>query len=147
VATSRTFRCRIVTPLESVLDEDVTYVTLPAWDGQKGVMAGAASFLTALGLGSMRLDFASGGSRWYLLEGGFAQLQHAAPDGNESGDILTLLTDRAIPAEKLSVTDAEKELDAALNDSVVGDREPLERRQNFARAKVTMAKAIRERGI
>jgi len=141
VATSRTFRCRIVTPLNSVLDEEVTYVTFPAWDGQQGVMTGAAAFLSKLGLGSMRLDFAGGGSRWFLVEGGFAQMQRSA-----EGEALTMLTDRAIPAETLSVTDAEKELSTALAETT-GDREAIDRRQNLARAKVAMATAIRERGI
>ena len=32
MATS--FKCTIVTPSESLFDDEVTYVTLPAWDGQ-----------------------------------------------------------------------------------------------------------------
>lgn len=129
--------------MESVLDEEVTYVTFPAWDGQKGVMTGTSPFLFKLGLGSMRADFPTGGNRWYLLDGGFAQLQSG--DGEQ---VLTLLTDRALPAESLSVTDSEQELTAALAEAPSGiDRTELDRRRNLARAKVSMSRAIRERGI
>ena len=68
------FRCQIVTPSEAVLDEEVSYVSFPAWDGQVGVLAGTSAFLTEIGAGSLRIDFASG-PRLYLLDGGFAQMQ------------------------------------------------------------------------
>ena len=64
-------------------------------------MNGTSPFLTRLGIGGVRLDFAEGGSRWYVLDGGFAQMQR---------DQLSLLTDGAIAAETLSVSEAEAEL-------------------------------------
>ena len=81
-----TFRCTIVTPSDSLLDEQVTYATFQAWDGQKGVAPGASAFLAKLGTGAARLDLASGQSRWFVIDGGFAQMQ---------GDALTLLVDGA----------------------------------------------------
>ena len=95
------FHCSIVTPTETVFDEEVAYASFPAWDGQQGVMAGQSPLLTRLGFGSLRLDFAEGGSRWYLLEGGFAEVMN---------ERLSLLTERATPAEKLSVEEAQAEL-------------------------------------
>ena len=46
------FRCQIVTPAESYLDEMVNYVSFPAWDGQVGVMPSTSPFLIEIGTGS-----------------------------------------------------------------------------------------------
>ncbi|HMN96481.1 MAG TPA: F0F1 ATP synthase subunit epsilon [Phycisphaerales bacterium] len=133
------FRCSIVTPTESVLDHPASYVSFPAWDGQKGVMPGQSPFLSKLGIGPMRVDFPGGGTRSYLIEGGFAQMQ---------GNVLSILANHATPAETIAVTDAEAELTRALSETATGaERETLNRRQQVARARVALAKAVQARGI
>jgi F-type H+-transporting ATPase subunit epsilon len=133
------FRCRLVTPTESMLDQQASYVSIPAWDGQKGVMPGTSPFLSQLGVGSMRVDFPSGASRWYLVDGGFAQM---------SLDALTILANRAWPAENLDESSAEKALADARDAKATGpEREALDRAQELARATLTMAKAASTRGI
>ncbi len=133
------FHCSIVTPTETVFDEEVAYASFPAWDGQQGVMAGQSPLLTRLGFGSLRLDFAEGGSRWYLLEGGFAEVKD---------EKLSLLTERATPAEKLSVEEAQAELaEARARVTADGeDRAQVERDQQRALAKCALAKAATARG-
>lgn len=136
---AQTLRCSIVTPAETVLDAEVNYASFPAWDGQHGVICGQSPMLSRLGIGALRLDFPEGGSRWYLVEGGFAQVQ---------GDMLTLLTGRATPAEQLSLQEAEAEL-AEANARVttgVGDRTQVEHDQQRALAKKAMALAAADRG-
>jgi F-type H+-transporting ATPase subunit epsilon len=133
-----------VTPAAAVYEGKVDYASIPAWDGQIGVMAGQSPLLTRLGIGAARLhaaptDTDAGGDRWFLLEGGFAQVNH---------DQLTLLTERAIPAERLSLREAEAEL-AEANARVVQsgeDRAKVERDQQRAMAKVTLARIIEQRG-
>ncbi len=134
-----TFRCSIVTPTEAVFDDEVTYASFPAWDGQQGVMTGQSPLLSRLGFGSLRLDFPEGGSRWYLLEGGFAQ--------GQKGE-LTLLTDRATPAERLSLQEAEAELvEATARVTAAGeDCAQVARDHQRALAKKAMAKAVEARG-
>lgn len=135
-----TFRCTLVTPEEQVLDEQVTYVTFPAWDGQVGIAPGRSPLLARVGIGSMRLDFAGGASRWYLLEGGFAQML---------GDQLTILSDKSTAAERLIASDAAKELEEALAMSA-GDEDSQKARtaaQQAAREKQRMAKVASTRGI
>ena len=134
-----TFRCTIVTPTEAVFDDEVTYATFPAWDGQHGVMIGQSPLLSRLGYGSLRLDFPEGGSRWYLIEGGFAQVQKGE---------LTLLTDQAIPAERLSLQEAEAELaEARARVATPGeDRGKILRDQQRAMAKKAVATAAEARG-
>jgi F0F1-type ATP synthase epsilon subunit len=166
-----TFRCRIVTPSESVLDHEVKYVSFPAWDGQQGVMPGQSPFLARIGVGSMRVEFAQGASRWYLIDGGFAQMQghlpagesNASPGGDQvgsAGGTLTILADRAITAESLVLSDAERdwaEISAAgaargatggaKPAAAVPEGEALARRQQFAREKVALARSTSSRGI
>jgi F-type H+-transporting ATPase subunit epsilon len=136
---AKTFHCAIITPSEKVFDHEVTYASFPAWDGQHGAIAGQSPLLSELGIGSLRLDFPEGGSRWYLLEEGFAQVQ----DGT-----LTLLTNRATPAETLTLEEAEQELAEAsarvLSSGV--DRDAVERDQQRALAKRAMARGAAARG-
>jgi F-type H+-transporting ATPase subunit epsilon len=96
-----TFRCSIVTPTAAIFDGPVTYVSLPAWDGQLGVMIGQSPLLSRLGTGTLRLDTPDGSSKWFMVDGGFAQVQD---------DLLTLLTDAAAPAESLNLEEARAEL-------------------------------------
>lgn len=138
---AKTFRCSIVTPVASVFEGELTYASIPAWDGQFGMMPGESPLLTKLGTGALRLDFPppDGGSRWFMIDGGFAQVQ---------GDNLTLLTEGAIPAETLSLQEAEAEL-AEANARVTKsgeDRAKVERDQARAMAKLTLARTARERG-
>ena len=95
-------------------------------------MSGQSPLLTRLGVGSLRLDFPQGETRWYLVDSGFAQVQ----DGN-----LTLLTERAIPSDELSVSEATAEL-AEANARVPSagrDIEKVEHDQRLALAKKVLA--------
>lgn len=136
---AKNIKCSIVTPTESVLDDEVTYASIPAWDGQIGIMAGASPVLVKLGSGSLRLDFPEGGSRWYMLDGGFAEFR---------GDQLSLLSDDAVAAEKISLSQAEAEL-AEANARVTetgADQTIVQRQQSRAMAKIELARAHAARG-
>ena len=84
-----TFRCSIVTPEAPIFDEEVRYVSFPAWDGQVGIQARRAPLLAKLGQGPMTIDLAGGGRRTFQIRGGFAQMR-----GNE----LAVLSDEAVAA-------------------------------------------------
>lgn len=104
VALSPSIRCRLVTPTASLLDEQVTYASIPAWDGLFGVQGGHAPLLARLGTGELRLDFADsskgkGGRRSYALDGGFVRIVD---------NQLTILAERAVAAEHVVVADVEK---------------------------------------
>ncbi len=134
-----TLHCSIVTPTETVFDDPVTYASFPAWDGQHGVMPGQSPLLTKLGFGSLRLDFIEGGSRWYLIEGGFAEVKD---------NRLNLLTERATPAEQLSLKEAEAELAEARARVTerAEERAKVERDQQRALAKAAVARGASARG-
>jgi len=101
---AQNFRCQIVTPSEEVFDGEVTYVDLPAWDGQMGVMASRAPVLVELGAGLLRLEGVDGRTRSYVLREGFAQMDD---------DCLTLLTEVAEPVESIDLAEAEQSLASA----------------------------------
>ena len=129
-----TFPCSIVTPTRTVFDDEVDYVSFPAWDGQYGVMAGQSPLLSELAIGAVRVDVPGDESRWYLLEGGFAQVHDGA---------LTLLTAAATPAAELSVAEAEAALaEAAARITTIGKGlAAIERDQQRALATRALARA------
>jgi F-type H+-transporting ATPase subunit epsilon len=102
---AKTFRCRLVTPTASLVDDAVVYASVPAWDGLFGVLPGRAPILARLGVGELRIDFpdvkGGGGSRSFLIEGGFVRMVR-----NE----LTILAERATAAETITEADAQAEL-------------------------------------
>lgn len=107
MATS--FRCRLVTPTAALVDDQMRYASIPAWDGLFGVQPGRAALLARLGTGELRLDYAdsakgAGGSRTFVLDGGFVKM---------AGEELTILAESAVAAETITVADAEAELKAA----------------------------------
>jgi F-type H+-transporting ATPase subunit epsilon len=131
---SKTFPCKIVTPSQEAFNGEATYVSFPAWDGQYGMQKGLAPLLSTLAPGSLRIDAEEGGSRWYLIEGGFAHVD---------GEGLTLVTEGAIPADTLNLEEAKAEL-AEANTRVTSDdkdREKVDRDKRIAMAKVALAKS------
>lgn len=147
----KTFRCRLITPLAQVLDEPVTYASIPAWDGLFGVLPGRGPIVAKLGLGELRLDFpstqsAKGGSRSFLVEDGFVQMVD---------NRLTILASKAIPTETLSPQDAAAEL-AEAESRKPADGDPVKHRleaerlnkdRQRARAKVRLARRSAGKGI
>ena len=146
---STTFRCRVVTPTDQLLDEPAVYASIPAWDGLFGVMPGRAPIVAELGMGELRVDFpdstSAGGTRSFFIDRGFVRM---------GKDELTVVAEQAIPAERLTVTDAEAELkeadartvaDGAEDKGAEADRITDERRR--ARAKLALARSIQSSGI
>lgn len=133
-------RCNVVTPTESVLETEATYVEFPAWDGQKGVAPGAAPFLVRLGEGRLRVEKAAGPAEILLIDGGFAQM---------NGGTLTILADATQSVSGLATGDAEKELAAANADALkrgsADARSAAEHRQRLAYARVALARSSARR--
>ncbi|MDA0975318.1 MAG: ATP synthase F1 subunit epsilon [Phycisphaerales bacterium] len=138
---SKNFRCQIVTPSAEVFDGEVSYVDLPAWDGQMGVMASRSPLLVELGAGILRLDGVEGGTRSYVLREGFAQMDD---------DCLTLLTEVAEPVESIDLAEAEQSLAAAnadLASSASGQPRSPEAIEEIAkRQRVAMQRIAAARG-
>lgn len=101
---AKTFKCSLVTPQKLVLEEEVSYASIPAHDGQVGVMHQRAPLLVKLGVGALRLDDAQGKAKWFFVGGGFAQMK---------GNRLSLVAGEAVAAADVTQADA----DAAMKQS------------------------------
>ncbi|MFV0446102.1 MAG: ATP synthase F1 subunit epsilon [Planctomycetaceae bacterium] len=96
-------RLVLVTPETTLLDEMVRSIQFPLFDGQIGVLPGRAPLVGRLGLGELKFS-SSGGDGCFFIDGGFAQIK---------GQVVTILTNKAVAAEKISRDSAEEELAAA----------------------------------
>ena len=97
-------RCVVVTPERTQLDREAEYVSLPMFDGELGVMQGRAPMIGRLGYGTMKLQTAAGPERYYI-DGGFAHVE---------GDVVNVITGKAIPADLLDSEEARDALQEAL---------------------------------
>ncbi len=97
---SRTFHCQVVTPEKVVVDKTASFVALPAFDGELGVLAGRAPLIARLGSGELRVESPDGDETWFV-SGGFAQM---------NGENLTLLTEEARLPSTLDRAAAQAEL-------------------------------------
>ena len=96
-------RCVVVTPERTELDREAEYVSLPMFDGELGVLKGRAPLIGRLGFGTLRLQTAAGPERYYV-DGGFAHVE---------GDVVNVLTGKAIPVDLLDSDEARTALEAA----------------------------------
>jgi len=145
---AQTINCRLVTPAQELLSEDVTYASVPLWDGLIGMQHGRSPIVARLGIGKLRLDFpsdAGGGSREYFIDGGFAKMAD-----NE----LVILAERAIAAEEIIESEARAELAEAQARVIPEDAtnradavEKLTRERQAATLKVSMAATSKAAGI
>jgi F-type H+-transporting ATPase subunit epsilon len=97
-------RCVVVTPEKALLDEAADFVALPMYDGELGVLPGRLPLIGRLGYGELRIHHGSHAKR-YFVDGGFAQVR---------ADVVTVLTARAVEADKIDVRAAEQALHQAL---------------------------------
>ncbi len=99
-APGRKVQCVVVTPEKTVLDAAVDSVVLPMFDGELGVLPGRALLIGRLGPGELRTREGATIHRYYL-DGGFAQVR---------ANVVTVLTSRAMPAEKIDTQKATEAL-------------------------------------
>lgn len=95
--------CIVVTPEQTALDTKAHLIVLPLPDGEIGLAGGRAPMIGRLGFGELRIRYGSQWTRFYV-DGGFVQV---------SGNVVSVITERAIPAAEVDVEAARKKLEAA----------------------------------
>jgi F-type H+-transporting ATPase subunit epsilon len=111
--SNRSLQCVVVTPESTVLDTRADFVALPLFDGECGILPGRAPLIGRLGFGELRVT--SGGEpRRFYVDGGFAQV---------ADNVVSVLTNRAIPADKLDAAAAAEQLGTALARPAAGPEE------------------------
>ena len=137
--SSGAIRCVIVTPESTCLDAHCSAVTLPLFDGSRGVARGHAPFIGRLAAGEVRVAGEQGGGdavRSVFVDGGFVEVSH---------DAVTVITQRAIPAEKIDVAAARAELERITAATATGDEAIAARQRAAAAARAMIRAATRGR--
>jgi F-type H+-transporting ATPase subunit epsilon len=96
-------QCIVVTPEQTVRETPAEFVALTLFDGEIGIGPGHTPLIGRLGYGEMRIKLENEVTRYYV-EGGFVEV---------AGNVVSVLTNRAIPVEKLDAAAAAKQLEAA----------------------------------
>jgi len=100
---ARVLECIVVTPEATALQTPAQFVALPLFDGEIGIAPGRAPLIGRLGYGEMRIREGNKISRYYV-DGGFVEVV---------GNTVSVLTQRAIPAEQLQQAEIESALTEA----------------------------------
>ena len=128
-------RLVLTTPETTLLDEPARSLRLPSFDGQIGILPGRAPLIGRLGYGELRITTATG-ERSYYVDGGFVQVK---------GSVVSVLTNRAVPAHELSASDAEARLQEASARPARTDAEYAAKERELMRARRMAALARRSR--
>ncbi|HZH10936.1 MAG TPA: F0F1 ATP synthase subunit epsilon [Microvirga sp.] len=96
-----TFNFELVSPERVLFSGSVDAVVLPATEGDMTVLAGHAPTMTTLKTGFLVITSNPGNGSRVLVRGGFADI-------NQNG--LTVLAERALPAEELTQEILDKEI-------------------------------------
>lgn len=127
-------QCIVVTPEATVRDEPADFVALPLYDGELGVAPGHTPLIGRLGYGELRIVHDGQTARVYV-DGGFAHV---------ADNVVSVMTSRAIPAEKLDSAVAQEQLTAA-RARPADSEETLdlrERSEQQARAQMRIARKL-----
>jgi F-type H+-transporting ATPase subunit epsilon len=117
--------CVVVTPEATVVDTTADFVALPLYDGEAGIAPGRAPLIGRLGYGELRIRAGATQSRYYV-DGGFVQV---------ADNLVSVLTNRAVPAAKLHADTAAEQLRTALERPAAGREEMAIRDRLVAQAR------------
>lgn len=136
MAAHKELRLVIVTPEKTVFDEPVSGLRFPLYDGDIGILPGRLPIIGRLGTGELHIHYAEATDRKYFIDGGFVQVR---------GGVVTLLTDRAVPVDQLSVAAAEAELQTARDRRAKSEAELDLKEKSLRRAKKLLSVALKSR--
>ena len=93
-------QCIVVTPERTLYDHPAEFVVLTLFDGEIGIAPGHTPMIGRLGCGEMRIRHQRQVDRYYV-EGGFVEVL---------GDVVSVLTQRAVPAAQVDAAVAREQL-------------------------------------
>jgi F-type H+-transporting ATPase subunit epsilon len=93
-------QCTVVTPDRTVRDGPADFVALTLSDGEIGIAPGRTPLIARLGYGELRIKADTRLERYYV-EGGFVEV---------AGDVVSVLTPRAVAAEAIDEEEAREQL-------------------------------------
>lgn len=131
---SSLLQCVIVTPEATVLETAAEFVALPLYDGEAGIGLHHSPMIGRLGYGELRIRNGDEVRRFYV-DGGFVQV---------ADNVVSILTGRALPAEKIDVAAAEELLREASNLKAKGEEELDIRARRLSQARGQLRVARRD---
>jgi F-type H+-transporting ATPase subunit epsilon len=128
-----TFLLELVSPERLLLSRQVEMATIPAAEGEMGVLPGHSPMIVTLRGGVIRVRENGAETEKLFVGGGFAEI---------SAERVTVLADEATPVAELSRGEAERRLTDAESvlSQIAGD--DLESRRDAALARVLSARAM-----
>ncbi len=93
----------VVTPEATVRESPAQFVVVPLYDGELGIAPSHSAMIGRLGYGEMRIVEGGRTDRYYV-DGGFVQVSH---------NVVSVLTNRAVPAAQIDGEAATEQLNAA----------------------------------
>jgi F-type H+-transporting ATPase subunit epsilon len=120
---AKKIQCVVVTPEKTLFDEWVDFVAIPLYDGEAGILPGRTPLIGRLGFGELRTKTGDL-SRRYFVDGGFVQVRD---------NVVTVLTNRAIPAQQLDAAAAARDLEALESRRVADETEYAEHEKAISR--------------
>ena len=97
-------QCIVVTPEQTLYDQPAEFVAMTLYDGELGVAPRHAPLIGRLGYGELRIRHGDRATDRYYIEGGFVEVLD---------DVVSILTPRAITADKIDAAVAREQLHAA----------------------------------
>jgi F-type H+-transporting ATPase subunit epsilon len=125
--------CVVVTPEQTVVETTADFVALPMIDGEYGVGPGHSPLIGRLGYGELRIRNGKEVRRYYA-DGGFVQVNR---------NVVSVLTNRAVPAEQLDSAAAAEQLRTANARKAAGAEELAIRERLIAQARGQLRVASR----
>ena len=119
----------VVTPETTIVDEPVSALRFPLFDGSAGVLPGRAPLVGRLGCGELKMTTA-GAERSYFVDGGFVQI---------NGPTVTLLTARCLSNDDIDADAARAELEEATARPAANDADIDARFRDQDRARAMLA--------
>jgi F-type H+-transporting ATPase subunit epsilon len=127
-SSSSNLRVIVVTPEQTVLDAPAPFVALPLFDGELGVAPGHAPTIGRLGFGELRIGHKPTETMYYV-DGGFVQIV---------GNVVSILTNRAVPAKKLDAGTLRETLASATAMKAAGEDQLARRDRLVAQARAQL---------
>ncbi len=97
------FLIELITPERAEPPRECSFVSLPAWDGQVGVLAHHAPLVCRLGPGPLTVEI-DGQPHRYYVQGGLARVVD---------NMVTVLAERLVPEEALTAAQAAEQMEQA----------------------------------
>jgi F-type H+-transporting ATPase subunit epsilon len=111
--SGKSLHCVVVTPEQTVVETSADFIALPLADGEYGVAPGHSPMIGRLGYGELRIRSGGDTARYYA-DGGFVQVDK---------NVVSVLTNRAVPAELVDASTATEQLRTAISRKAAGAEE------------------------